>query len=65
MSCYGLTARTLADMVCKRLQTYQNHTGTKFMFNTTSMIGLPEKYTNLTASCTSLTYNYLTRMLFS
>lgn len=34
LSCYGHTARTLADMVCTRLrQVCQKHTRTKFIFN--------------------------------
>ena len=34
LSCYGLTARTLADIVCNRLRhTCRKHPGTKFMFN--------------------------------
>ena len=34
MSCYGLTARTLADMVCERLRrTCKKYPKTKFMFN--------------------------------
>ena len=43
MSCYGLTARTLADMVCERLRrTCRNHPGTKFMFN--SVLNVHNKY---------------------